>query len=566
MNEALPDSWQMLRRLYDATGDQHNAATAAEHIAVLNELPPPIIRAGSMFSDGEWSAAESIVRAYLLRHGHHVEALRLLARIGIHRDVLDDAERLLESVLKLAPDYGAARADYAGVLNKRQKYLQARREMDTLLQLEPGNRDYLKLYASACVGLGDYAPIIRLYRQMLAQGPATGAETADLHLWLADLLKTVGRQPEAIQEYHAAVAAWPDSGEAWWSLANLKTYHLSIDDIARMRSAEAAPATSLVDRYHLCFALGKALEDQSEYADSWSYYERGNALKHAEVRYLPGLAEAHVRQSKQVCTREFFDTRRGWGVADADPIFILGLTRSGSTLIEQILASHSEVEGTRELADIQRIVMALRGRDTDIQNPRYPGVLAELGPQDFRKFGERFMADTRIYRKTQRPFFIDKLPDNFRDIGLIRLMLPNAKIIDARREPMACCFGNLKQLFSGGQEFSYSIADIAHYYRNYLALMRHWNEALPGWILTVQHEDVVENLEGSVRRVLDFCGLPFEPACLEFHKTERHVRTASSEQVRRPISREGVDQWRKYEPWLGPLKDGLGDALTTYRD
>ena len=267
-----------------------------------------------------------------------------------------------------------------------------------------------------------------------------------------------------------------------------------------------------------------------------------------------------------MCIREFFETRRGWGVADADPIFILGLTRSGSTLIEQILASHSQVEGTQELADIQRIVMALRGRDTDLKNPRYPGVLAELGPQDFRKFGERFMADTRIYRQTQRPFFIDKLPDNFRDIGLIHLMLPNAKIIDARREPMACCFGNLKQLFSGGQEFSYSIGDIAHYYRNYLELMRHWNEALPGRILTVQHEDMVENLEGNVRRILDFCGLRFEPACLEFHKTERNVRTASSEQVRQPISREGVDQWRNYEPWLGPLKDGLGDALTTYRD
>jgi hypothetical protein len=333
-----------------------------------------------------------------------------------------------------------------------------------------------------------------------------------------------------------------------------------------MRSAEAAPGTSLVDRYHLCFALGKALEDQKDYANSWVYYERGNALKHAEVRYPQRLAESRVRLSKQVCTREFFETRRGWGVADSDPIFILGLTRSGSTLIEQILASHSEVEGTQELADIQRIVRALRGRDTDLENPRYPKVLAELGPQDFRSFGEGFMADTRIYRRTRRPYFVDKLPDNFRDIGLIRLMLPNAKIIDARREPMACCFGNLKQLFSGGQEFSYSIADMAHYYRNYLELMRHWNEALPGRILTVHHEDVVEDLEGNVRRILDFCGLRFEPACLEFHKTERNVRTASSEQVRRPISREGVDQWRNYEPWLGPLKDGLGNALTTYRD
>jgi tetratricopeptide (TPR) repeat protein len=566
INQALPDSWQMLHGLYRMTGDQHNAAAAAEHIAVLHKLPLPIIQAGSMFSDGELTPAESIVRAYLLQHGDHVEAMRLLARIGIQRDMLDDAERLLESVLKLAPDYGAARADYAGVLCKRQKHLQARQEMDTLLRLEPGDRDYLKLYAAACVGLGDYEPIIRLYRQMLAEGAATGTETADLHLWLADLLKTVGRQPEAIQEYHAAIAALPDSGEAWWSLANLKTYHFAEDEIARMRTVEAAPATSLVDRYHLCFALGKALEDQGRYEESWAFYERGNALKHAEIRHLPQVTETHARLSKQVCTKEFFAARQEWGVADPDPIFILGLPRSGSTLIEQILASHPQVEGTQELADVQRMVMDLRGRGTDLDNPRYPGVLTELTAEEFIRFGERFLAETRVYRQTGRPFFIDKMPNNFRDIGLIHLMLPNATIIDARREPMACCFGNLKQLFCSGQEFSFNINDIARYYRTYLEIMRHWNVALPGRILTVHHEDVVDDLEGSVRRILDFCGLPFEPACLEFHKTPRNVRTASSEQVRQPISREGIDQWRNYEPWLASLRAALGDAVTSYRD
>jgi tetratricopeptide (TPR) repeat protein len=566
INQALPDSWRMLQGLYHATGDQHNAAAAAEHITVLKKLPLPIIQAGSMFSDGELAAAERIVRAYLLQHGDHVEALRLLARIGIQRDALDDAERLLESVLKLAPDYGAARADYAGVLYRRQKYPQARRETDTLLQLEPGNRDYLKLYAAACVGLGDYAPIIRLYRQMLAEGAATGTETADLHLWLADLLKTVGRQPEAIQEYHAAIAALPDSGEAWWSLANLKTYRFADDEIARMRTVEASPATSLVARYHLCFALGKALEDHGRYEESWRFYERGNALKHAEIPRVSRLAEAHTRLSKQVCTKEFFAARREWGVADPDPIFILGLPRSGSTLIEQILASHPQVEGTQELADVQRIVGELGGRGTDLDNPRYPGVLTELTAEELMRLGERFLTETRVYRQTGRPFFIDKMPNNFRDIGLIHLMLPNAKIIDVRREPMACCFGNLKQLFSSGQEFSYNIDDMARYYRTYLEIMRHWNVALPGRILTMHHEDVVDDLEGSVRRVLDFCGLSFEPACLDFHKTVRNVRTASSEQVRQPISREGVDRWRNYGPWLASLRTALGDAVTSYRD
>jgi tetratricopeptide (TPR) repeat protein len=564
INAALPASWQMLHTLYLGMADEENAGRIADRLATLRNLPPEVIEAGGLFADGELVHAERVLRIYLAQHGEHTEAMRLLGRICIARGLRDDAELLLEAAVQRAPGYRAARADYARALLDQHKYVRSREHIQQLLELDPGNRAYLRQYGEACIRLGDYEPGISLYRRLLADAQP-GRESAELHLWIAFALRAMGRQTEAIQGYRAALAAWPESGEAWWNLANLKTYHFSLDDIARMRSAEAAPAT-LADRYHLCFALGKALEDNKNYADSWSYYERGNALKHTELRYRPEPAEIHIRLSKQVCTREFFETRRGWGAADADPIFILGLTRSGSTLIEQILASHSEVEGTQELADIQRIVRALRGRDTASENPRYPGVLAQLGPQDFREFGERFMADTRMYRRTQRPFFIDKLPDNFRDIGLIHLMLPNAKIIDARREPMACCFGNLKQLFSGGQEFSYSIGDIAHYYRHYVELMRHWNEALPGWILRVQHEDMVDNLEGNVRRILDFCRVRFEPACLEFHKTERHVRTASSEQVRQPISREGVDQWRNYEPWLGSLKEGLGDALSAYRD
>jgi tetratricopeptide (TPR) repeat protein len=566
INPALPAAWSMLQSLYRMAGDEGNATTAAQHVATLSRLPPEVVQATSLFSDGELTPAENIVRGFLLRHGDHVEAMRLLARIGLERDVLDDAELLLESVLKLAPDYRAARADYARVLLKRQKYLHSRRELETLLQLEPANRDYLKDYAAACVGLGDYEPIIRLYRELLAEAPRTGPQTADLNLWIAHSLKTLGRQQEAIDEYHAALAARPEFGDAWWSLANLKTYRFSTHEIERMHAAESAPATPPVDRYHLCFALGKAHEDRAEFSQSWNYYARGNALKHAENRYRPEITETNTRLQVRVCTSPFFEARRGWGAPDPDPIFIVGLPRSGSTLIEQILSSHSQVEGTQELADIQRIVLELRGRATDLENPRFPGVLAELEAEDFRKLGTRYLTDTRIYRKTARPLFIDKMPNNFRYIGLIHLMLPNAKIIDARREPMACCFGNLKQLFSSGQEFSYSIDDLARYYRTYLELMRHWNAVLPGRILTIQHEEVVEDLESNVRRILDFCGLPFEQTCLEFHKTERSVRTASSEQVRQPIFREGVHQWRNYEPWLEPLKQALGDALTRYRE
>jgi hypothetical protein len=320
-----------------------------------------------------------------------------------------------------------------------------------------------------------------------------------------------------------------------------------------MRAEEGAPSIAAADRYHLCFALGKALEDREEYAESFGYYERGNALKKRETRYRPEPIERNTQLQTSLCTREFFERRRSFGCARPDPIFIVGLPRAGSTLLEQILASHSRVEGTMELADIPRLVSALQGREHNEPLPRYPGVLAELTAQDFKKFGEKYLADTEVYR-TGKPFFIDKMPNNFRHIGLIHLILPNAKIIDARREPMACCFSNLKQLFAAGQEFTYSVDDIARYYSTYVKLMDHWDGALPGKVLRMQHEEVVLDLEGSLRRLLDFCGLDFEPACLEFYKTERSVRTASSEQVRRPIYTEGLGQWRHFEPWLGPLK------------
>jgi tetratricopeptide (TPR) repeat protein len=557
INPALAKSWSMLERLFRMTGDARNAAAAAERISSLKNLPPEVVRAGSLFSDGDLSAAENILRAYLRTSSNDVEALRLLARIQHQRDVLDEAESLLEAALEVKPNYVAARLDYVRVLIDRQKYLRAREETDTLLRLEPGNRAYLSLYAAACVGLGEYEPAIALYRELLAASPAS----ADLHVSLGHSLKAVGRKKEAIESYQMAAAARPSFGDAWWSLANLKTYRFSQNEIVQMRAEEAAPGTDPVDRYHLCFALGKALEDRNEFAESWQFYERGNALKRAESRYHPDITEANTCKQVDVCTAQFFAARVGVGVPNLDPIFIVGLPRSGSTLIEQILASHSLVEGTHELSDIQRIVVEIRG----LEDNRYPAVLAELAPEEFRRLGERYITDTRAYRQG-KPFFIDKMPNNFCHIGLIHLMLPNAKIIDVRRDPMACCVSNLRQLFAKGQEFTYSIEDIARYYRTYLELMRHWDAVLPGRILRVWYEDVVEDLEGNVRRILEFCGLEFEPTCVEFYKTERSVSTASSEQVRRPIFLGGLLQWRNYEPWLGPLKDKLDDAPIRYRE
>jgi len=560
INPALPVSWRMLEGVYRITGDAKSAATAAAHVATLNGLPAPIVSATSLYCDGDLESSERIIRAFLLEHGNHPEGMRLLAKIGMARGVLDDAELLLESALVLAPGHHAARHDYAQVLLQRHKYRQAREQVGQLLTLDPANRDYLTVAATAAIGLGDQDKAIAIYRRMLADMP----ENPDVHLWLGHALKTVGTVPDAIAAYQGAIAARPDFGDAYWSLANLKTYRFTDAEIAAMRGAEQALATTDEDRIHLCFALGKALEDRGEVEQSWDHYARGNALKRVQSRYRPEILETNTARQIAVCTGDFFKARTGWGDPALDPIFVLGLPRSGSTLIEQILASHSQIEGTQELPDIQRIVLELQGRDPDLNDPRYPASLTDLREDEIRQLGRRYIEETRVHR-TGRPFFIDKMPNNFRHAGLIHLILPNAKIIDARREPMSCCFSNFKQLFANGQEFTYGIEDIARYYRTYLELMEHWDRVLPGRVLRVQHEDVIGGLEGSVRRILDHCGLPFEQDCVDFHRNRRAVRTPSSEQVRQPIFREGLDQWKAFAPWLDPLRESLGDAVTRYR-
>ena len=554
LNPALPASWNALQILFRMTGQAANADTAQSQLKTLAGLPVEVVTATSMFADGEIHEAERIVRKFLLANGNHVEAMRLLAKIGMKLGVLDDAELLFDALLVLAPDYHAARYDYVQVLLDRHNHVRALEELQKLLKAEPDDRSYRTAYATTCVGLGEYEKAVRLYRELLVETP----QAAELHLSVAHALKTQGRREDAITSYRTAAAIRPSYGDAYWSLANLKTYRFTDGEIACMRAEESEPGTPLVDRFHLCFAIGKALEDRADYAESFEYYARGNALKKSESSYKPGPIERNAQLQASVCTAEFFATRQGFGAASAEPIFIVGLPRSGSTLLEQILASHSQVEGTMELSDIPRIVHGLQGRGSSDVDPRYPGVLSELAPADFQRMGEKYLADTRVYR-TGKPRFIDKMPNNFRHIGLIHLILPNAKIIDARRDAVACCFSNFKQLFASGQEFTYSLDDIGRYYKSYVELMSHWDKVLPGKILRVEHEDVVEDLEGNVRRILEFCNLDFEAACVEFHKTERSIRTASSEQVRQPIFREGLDQWRHFEPWLDPLKQVLGD-------
>ncbi len=552
LNAALPASWHALRILFGSARRPDDAEMAAGHVAKLASLPPEIVTASSLFFDGEEIEAERIVRAFLKREPTHVEGMRLLARIGMKLGVLEDAEFLLESVLTFSPGYQPARYDFVRVLLQRHRHQRALDESRILLAADLANRDYRAVYAAACLALADYDEALGTYRALVAESP----HAADLHLSIGHALKTLGRQAEAIEAYRRAAEVQPSFGDAYWSLANLKTYRFDEADIARMQEEEARASVSENDRAHLCFAIGKALEDRGEYDRSFGFYERGNAIKRDELGYRPETIERNARRQIAFFTPEFIASRADVGCKRADPIFIVGLPRAGSTLLEQILASHPEVEGTMELADISRLVVRLQGRDHDDNAPRYPGVLGELPAETLEEFGARYIKDTEIYRSGRR-FFIDKNPNNFRHLGLIHLILPRAKIIDARREPMACCFSNFKQLFAAGQDFTYGLEEIGRYYRSYLELMAHWDRVLPGRILRVQHEDVVDDLEGSVRRLLDFCELAFDQRCLDFHKTERSVRTASSEQVRQPIFRDGLDQWRNFEPWLGKLREVL---------
>jgi len=567
LNPTLPASWDMLEQLYRLRGDAAEAAAAARQLAMLKQLPSEIVVANSLHADGDLAPAEDILRDYLRKNPGNVGALRLLARIRADRDDLGEAEALLGAAVARAPDYDAARFDYAMTLLQRQKPEPARREAQRLLERDPANRDYLKHYGAACVALGDYEAVVDLYARLLADQPLSGEEVADLRLWRGNALKVTGRQAEAIADYRASLAARPDNGVAWFSLANLKTYRFSADDVTRLRAALARSGLQDMDRIYLAFALGKALEDLGDYEASWKHYAQGNAARRALGRWRPEVAEACAQRLKSVFTAEVFADRAGWGADDPAPIFVVGLPRSGSTLIEQILASHPLVEGAQELTEIGRYVGELCGRDPACGLPLETEALLDLTAEQARAMGQRFLAETRAYRRLGRPFFIDKMPNNFWHIGLIHLILPRATILDVRREPLACGFSNLKQLFgTTNQEFAYGVDDVARYYRVYLDLMRHWDRVLPGRVLRVPYEDVVTELESAVRRMLAFCQLPFEPACLAFHQTRRSVRTPSSEQVRQPIGREGMTQWKHYAPWLEPLREALGDALTGYRD
>jgi tetratricopeptide (TPR) repeat protein len=561
LNPALASSWAMLERLLSAAGQPQRAGGASQHLSKLKELPPAIVEAGSRFCDGEHVAAENLLTSYIATEGRHVEALRLLGRIAQRRGAVDRAEGLFREVVDTAPGYAAARLDFVRLLIERQKYAAALEQVDQRLRTAASDPEARFLQATILAGLGRHDDAVPIFRELLSETP----QRNHLRIVLGHSLKALGRTDEAVLAYRDATSGEADVGDAFWSLANLKTYHFSDHEVERMRCLEALASPELPDGAPLCFALGKALEDRGDYGESWAFYERGNSRVRARSGYRPEAIEDNARRLTEICSEEFFAARTGAGAAAHDPIFIVGLPRSGSTLLEQILASHPDVDGTQELHDIPRIVAELQGQGPNRGGARYPDLLLGLDLLLFERLGRRYLEETRVYRRG-RPRFVDKMPNNFQHIGLIHLMLPNARIIDIRREPMACCVSNLKQLFARGQEFCYGIEEIARYYRTYLELMHHWNRVLPGRVLRVSYEDLVEDLGASVRQILAHCGLEFDPACLAFHRSRRAINTPSSEQVRQPLFRQGLSQWRHYDPWLDPLRETLGDAIVRYRD
>jgi tetratricopeptide (TPR) repeat protein len=542
-----------------AIGDASGADEAyAQHIKSSTH-DPRLLEAAAALCENRIPMAESLLRAHLKQYPTDVPALRMLAEVAARLQRYADAEVLLERALELAPSFVPARHNYAVVLHRQRKVAAAWQQVQKLVEADPLNPSYRTLKAALASSIGDYDQALALYAGVLAEYP----HNARVWMSYGHSLKTANRQTDCVQTYRKSIELAPHLGEAYWSLANLKTFKFEPADMEAMQTQLTHGKLTPEDRFHFHFALGKALEDAGQYEESFKHYEQGNSLRRKGVGYDAEWNTEQMRRMKALFTPEFFAARAGQGAGAPDPIFIVGLPRSGSTLLEQILSSHTQVEGTMELADIPNLVKELGGSQVRSKS-KYPESIAALDADALRALGERYLELTRIYRRTNAPFFIDKLPNNFAHTGLIQLILPRAKIIDARRHPLGCCFSGYKQHFARGQHFTYSLDEIGRYYRDYVELMAHYDNVLPGRVHRVIYERLIEDTEGEVRRVLDYCGLPFEERCLRFYENERAVRTASSEQVRRPIYREGVDHWLNYEPWLGPLKSALGSVLEHY--
>ena len=560
LNPKHPQAWRALGDEKTLAGDVKGADAAyARHIqASVND--PKLMQAAAALVANDLPVAEHSLRAFLKDHPTDVSALRMLAEVGARLRRYEDAEKLLARALELAPGFSAARQNYASILYRHNKPEAVIEQTDILLKTDPRNPNYRALRAAALGQLGEYAQASAAYEKLLKEFP----QYSDAWMSYGHTLKTQGRTAEGIAAYRKSIEQKPNLGEAYWSLANLKTFRFSSAEIETMRGQLARDDLSNEDRFHFEFALAKALEDEGRFEEAFAHYEKGNALRRESAPYDDEETVEQVRRIKALFTPEFVTTRAQMGNAAPDPVFIVGLPRAGSTLIEQILSSHSQVEGTMELHDINQMVRKIGGAGKKSRASAYPDALADFSPEQFRILGEEYLARTRIHRKTGKPFFIDKMPNNFLHSGFIRLILPKAKIIDARRHPLGCCLSCFKQHFARGQSFAYSLTDLGNYYAHYVGLMAHYDAVMPGHMHRVFYEDMVSDSQTEVRRLLDYCGLPFEEACLRFYENDRAVRTASSEQVRQPIFKDATEHWQNFEPWLHPLKAALGPVLRDY--
>lgn len=539
-----------------AVGDVKAGAEAHMQALAASTRDPSLMAAAAALNAGNLAVAERQLKQHLKRCPSDIGAMRMLAELATRLGRYGDAAALLDRALELAPGFHPARFARALVQSRRGRLTEAIADTDVLLTVAPDAPAYLNLRASVLVRLGDYEPARAIYERVLAERP----NEPKVWMSLGHVLKTSGHAPEGIKAYRRSLALRPELGESWWSLANLKTFRFGDADIAAMQAGLEAPAADEDDLLHLHFALGKAFEDRTEFERSYKHYEQANSKRRGQLDYDPQETSAKVARMRAALTPNLFKATSGAGCQAPDPIFILGMPRAGSTLLEQILASHPLVEGTMELPDIDLMSQRLAAKRGDA----YPEILAELSPDALRVLGEEYLERTRVQRRLKRPFFIDKMPNNWRHVGFISLILPNAKIIDARRHPMACCFSAWKQHFARGQNYSFALPDLGRYYADYVALMAHVDAVLPGRVNRVIHERLVDDPETEIRRLLDRLGLPFDRACIEFYRNDRAVRTPSSEQVRRPISREGIDQWRNYQQWLDPLIAELSPVLDSW--
>jgi tetratricopeptide (TPR) repeat protein len=523
---------------------------------------PLLMEAALALHDNRLHEAEPILKAHLKSDPFDVAAIRMLAELAGRIGRFTDAENLLRRALALSPGFTAARSNLATLLYRQGKSSDAIAELNHLAEQDPDHLGNANLKAAAHGRIGDYDEAIALYETVLKAQP----DQEKIWMSYGHVLKTVGRAADSIVAYRRALAIKAGFGEVWWSLANLKTFKFTDDDLASMQAQLSRADPGEEDRFHIDFALGKAFEDRAEWDKSFTHYAAGNTRRRKALDYDSAAISQHVNREAALFATPFFDERQHGGCPAADPIFVLGMPRAGSTLIEQILSSHPMIEGTQELQDITMIAERITGRTRDDLGGDYERNVAALTPEQRVALGEEYLDRTRVHRKTDRPYFIDKMPNNWRHIGLIHLILPNAKIIDARRHPMDCGFSNFKQHYARGQGFAYDLQDIGRYYADYVAMMQAVDRALPGRVHRVIHEQLVEDSETQIQLMLSYLGVPFDQACLRFWENDRAVQTPSAEQVRRPINRDGVDRWHHYDPWLAPLRNALGPVLDSYPD